>query len=391
MEVESAATEKAAATAEPQEITLEDLLSNPNFKLKILVKSSLYSYVFIFTNPKTREKYIFKLIPIGHLLTDAATHTSSQQSQDAPAHGIPIPKKITPKPRRVEKEFENLQYFHTQIPDTSPKPESFGFTGDAYTALIERLKGAAADQPTITILDEIQFLLDKLEEKGFHNVQLGWIIMQYIPGQTLWEIITDIRAKHGQRVSLHERVDYRAIHMIAIKQIVQALMAGALLDDAHQGNMVATNKPTKTELEFIEAALKQAPNSRELQFLTKYNITTKIIDLGKVSRRTTLDTFHESQKEFVDSVIKRVARALWEIYDEDEAGWKNEQEFESEVKKYQTFIDRLIKTNTTISLDQIENIDQLRIVLAILIKSNPQNSWIAEFISDNDFANLELM
>ena len=116
---------------EAPKITLEYLLSTnqpPHQQtLKLISKDSLYSYVFVITDPETSSKYAIKLMPMGHLpKTDSQPEMGSQESVFLEEKGFPYHKKTTPNPIRVEKELEYLQKFE----GIGPHPESYNIYTD---------------------------------------------------------------------------------------------------------------------------------------------------------------------------------------------------------------------------------------------------------------------
>jgi len=164
--------------------------------LTLISKDSLYSYVFSISDQRDKKTYALKLIPIGRPATE---------SEDSKIRKVGIHKNITSDSQLVKEEFDNLQkFYYSKTLSIFPKhicPEPiFGASYPDYNSVITLLKSACKeDSKTYTktraAVDEIENLFGILKSQGYQDIQLGCILMEYIPGQTLLEKKKKIKKK----------------------------------------------------------------------------------------------------------------------------------------------------------------------------------------------------
>jgi len=353
-------------------ITLDELISLENQStLQLVSKESLYSYVFKITDTRTGKVYAIKLIPMGYLpKTDLESEQlGSQYSQEVEAPSG-IKKKTTPNQRRIEKELQNL----LDLAGIGPVPESHAIYPN-YTTIIVKLIAVAQDEETKGYLIELQELLTKLDENGFQGVALACIVMEFIPGQTLWEVQQYMLKKFGKSSQVYKH-KYDALLIVTMGQIIDLLFTrGFVLLDCHKKNILVS--PV--------AACKASAESSRNPFQT-FNVT--ILDFGDAYPRTSITNSEEEKEVFIDKVKHQVARALWL----DDDGERNVDDFIQEIPHHAVqLMENLIGNDEFISLSEIQDINDLRVVLAIIRETSDQYKWMGGLINNDTFLNTLLI
>jgi hypothetical protein len=348
-------------------ITLDELISLENQStLQLVSNESLYSYVFKITDTRTGKVYAIKLIPMGYLpKTDLESEQlGSQQSQEVESSSG-LQKKTTPNQRRIEKEMEYAKKFE----GIGPHTESHAIYPN-YTTIIVKLIAVAQDEETKDTLNELQKLLTKLDENGFQGVGLACIVMEFIPGQTLWEV--------QQKLGSTRQAASEELLIVTMGQIIDLLFTRAsVLFDCHKKNIQVSQV----------AACKASAESSRNPF-QKFKVT--ILDFGDAYPRTSITDTEEEKRAFIYKVKKRVAYALWLQYDGEE--WKNADEFMEEIPHHAVqLMENLIGNDEFISLSEIQDINDLRVVLAIIRETSDQYSWMGGLINNDTFLNTLLI
>ena len=349
-------------------ITLDELISLENQStLQLVSKESLYSYVFKITDTRTGKVYAIKLIPMGYLpKTDLESEQlGSQYSQEVEAPSG-IKKKTTPNQRRIEKELQNL----LDLAGIGPVPESHAIYPN-YTTIIVKLIAVAQDEETKGYLIELQELLTKLDENGFQGVALACIVMEFIPGQTLWEVQQYMLKKFGKSSQVYKH-KYDALLIVTMGQIIDLLFTrGFVLLDCHKKNILVS--PV--------AACKASAESSRNPFQT-FNVT--ILDFGDAYPRTSITETEEEKEAFIYKVKHQVARALWLEYDGEIE--RNVDDFIQEIPHHAVqLMENLIGNDEFISLSEIQDINDLRVVLAIIRETSDQYKWMGGLINNVEF------
>ena len=121
-----------------------------------------------------------------------------------------------------------MEYLH-HFSGIGPHPESVTISTD-YNSIIDELLNTTTDPVTIKTLERIRDLLNHIERQGFINVKLACIIMEFIPGQTLWEV--------QQKLGLSQTDASMSLLIVTMSQIIDLLFThGYVLIDCHQKNV----------------------------------------------------------------------------------------------------------------------------------------------------------
>ena len=350
----------------------------PNQTLKVVSEDSLYSYVFKMTDTNTRKVYAIKLIPMGHLPKSDVDSESQEESQEVQLYDIK--KKTTPNDRRIEKELEYLHHFS----GIGPHPESVTISTD-YNSIIDELLNTTTDPVTIKTLERIRRLLNHIRSQGFINVKLACIIMEFIPGQTLWEV--------QQKLGLSQTDASMSLLIVTMSQIIDLLFThGYVLIDCHQKNVQISKSRDPSEA--VCRASAQAPTNKVLNFLKENPFRVVLLDFGDAYLRTEMynsDAFI-NKEAFINKVKDRVAHALWLEYDDDDDVWKKSEDFLKDIPpKSIALMEKLITSDDFISLSEIQDINDLRVVLAIIRETSEQYSWMGGLINNGKFLNTLLI
>ena len=328
--------------------------------LTLVSKDSLYSYVFSIYD-QYGNRFALKLIPIG-------------KSEDSKIRQPGIRKNITPNSRLVEIEFNNLQTLSSKPIAIGPKPYFYKiYEYPLYKSVIGSLQAACKETKTITAVDEIKNLFDDLEHQGYQDIQLGCISMEYIPGQPLLEIITNIVKKYEKiHFDPKDQPDYQAVFINAISKIIFLFMEGYFLDDCHLGNIIIELKKRKREEEHD----KREEASEALQFLSERSFDSRIIDLDRVYKRTQIYEDYESKEAFIYEVRNILSLQVHDVV--------------ALLDKKNELITKLLDSDNSISLKDITDIHDLRIILSLIRASSVRESsdeyaWLDQFLYSDDF------
>jgi len=295
----------------------------------------------------------------------------------------------------VKEEFDNLQkFYYSKTLSIFPKhicPEPiFGASYPDYNSVITLLKSACKeDSKTYTktraAVDEIENLFGILKSQGYQDIQLGCILMEYIPGQTLLEKKKKIKKKKKLEKkyysSVYEVPTYQAYFINAISKIIFLFMEGYFLDDCHLGNIIVENIIIENIIiEELENKKRKREDETEeenaLKILSKKSFDSRLIDLDRVYKRTQIyedESKHEDESK--EAFIERVKNILHHY---DDYSTKIDELDES-------FIINLIKSNEVMPITNIKNIHDLRIILSIIRGSGNEYAWLDQFIYDDEF------
>ena len=342
--------------------------------LTLVSKDSLYSYVFSIYD-RVGNRFALKLIPIG-------------KSEDSK---VGIRKIITSDSQLVKEEFNNLQEIYSKPIAIGPKPYFYKIY-EYPQSVIGLLQDACEEPETSTAVYEIKNLFDVLKDKEYQDIQLGCILMEYIPGKPLLEIITNIVKKYEKKkkyLDPKDQPDYQAVFINAISKIIFLFMEGYFLDDCHLGNIIIEIieiKKRKREEEAIKHDKREEDETSEvLKFLSEKSFDSRLIDLDRVYKRTQIYEDYkdyESKEKCKEAFIDEV-RNIFLLQGYNAVALLHEKN---------ELITKLLDSDNPISLKDIKDIHDLRIILSIIRASsigNPSDEyeWLEQFLynSDNDF------
>ena len=384
--------EEAASTIEkvPHAETpiILDYLIEANKRAKTLIsisELSLYSWVFKIKDPTTDKIYVIKIIPIGH--THNPPEGDSQYSFASTVVKVDErDKKITPTPKRIEREFDYLTRFY----GIGPHPESWG-AHPGYDKIIDDLISITSDKATINVLQSIGKVLQHIEV-GYIDVMLGWIVMEFIPGKTLQEL----------KVFQKKGVFQKKAHLRPIQGVIDAMYKiidllftkGFVLSDCHEDNVMISKSASTCTLSsdchedndmISKSAATCTRDETDSEIVLKSKeveeIKAVLIDFSDAyERRNIFDFYVGTAATFKTNVIARAQFALWV---NDEEGAENAHEIVIPLKSIE-LMEKLMDNNNRIELSEIRTENDLLVVLCMIRETTNQYSWMEVFITEDE-------
>lgn len=353
-------------------ITIDDVIRVGNL-LEVISIDSLYSYVFkVSINGRL---YAIKIVIIASNRTSKRKAKSDDSTQSVSITGLDRRKKTMPV-RRFEQEIEWLRRVNNELPSIAPKMQTYSIVLDFTECqrIIYSLISISSHEDTKTILQSYIDVLDNLKSE-FGKVGIGILITDFVEGLTVWKSSKSIE----KRISYdsHKSVQFQSLFLNMVSKLVIVVMNAIVPMDLHLNNAITSNSaPKKEEKARVEAAA--TAKNPIMDFFALQQFDTIIVDFGDIHSR--LHVFHDIAR---DSIERLVAKALWDNLDEDDM--RNVDELPVEYSR--ELLIKLMTTNDVIDINEIQDINDLRIVLCAIRVTTPQYAWLSEFINDNDFLN----